>query len=25
LDSDFLIYRKHEREPLSLLMPERTP
>lgn len=25
LDSDFLIYRKHEREPLSLLMPERAP
>ena len=23
LDSDFLIYRKHEREPLALLMPER--
>lgn len=25
LDSDFLIYRQHEREPLALLMPERTP
>ena len=25
LDSDFLIYRRHEREPLSLLMPERAP
>ena len=23
LDSDFLIYRQHDREPLSLLMPER--
>ncbi len=25
LDSDFLIYRNHEREPLALLMPERAP
>jgi predicted nucleic acid-binding protein len=25
LDSDFLIYRKHDREPLSLLIPNRKP